>query len=81
MVLLCNRWTRAARVSPDGTKQYEHTDHLGSTSVLTNSSGGIIESTLYSPYGEELSGGDKEVKGYTGQFDDTNRRGRYYRNV
>jgi len=67
-----------ARINPDGTKQYEHTDHLGSTSVITNSSGGIIENTSYSPYGEELSGGNLEVKGYTGQFDDEATGQMYY---
>ena len=65
-----DRNTLVARINPDGTKQYEHTDHLGSTSVITNQNGNVIENTSYTPFGEELSGGDKEVRGYTGQFDD-----------
>lgn len=38
----------------DGETQYIHSDHLGSSSVVTNSTGGIIETTLYDPYGLPL---------------------------
>ncbi len=36
---------------------YYHNDHLGSTSVVTNSSGDLVEETFYAPYGEILEGG------------------------
>ena len=67
-----------ARKNPDGTTNYYHTDHLGSTSVLTDANGRMLENTTYTPYGEELSGGDKEVRGYTGQFDDEATGQMYY---
>src|SRR3989344_1979624 len=73
-----DRNTLVARINPDGTKQYEHTDHLGSVSVITNDGGAVIENTSYTPYGEELSGGDEDVKGYTGQFDDEETGQMYY---
>ncbi|MDP3698184.1 MAG: FG-GAP-like repeat-containing protein [Nanoarchaeota archaeon] len=70
--------TQVARKNPDGSIQYDHTDHLGSVGVLTNSTGGILENTLYAPYGEELSGGNMDFKGYTGQFDDEATGQMYY---
>ena len=52
-------------------------DHLGSTSLMTDSSGNAIENTSYEPFGEILSGGDasryqyegKEFDSTTGQYD------------
>ena len=38
--------------------------------MITNSTGGVVENTFYSPYGEILGGGSKDVKLYTGQFKD-----------
>ncbi len=68
--------TLVARVNPDGSKYYYHPDHLGSTSLITDQNGNVVENTFYSPYGELLSGGTSEDKLYTGQFaDDT---GQYY---
>ncbi len=40
-----------------GVKTYHHSDHLGSSTVVTDSSGDVIENTSYSPYGEVLTGG------------------------
>lgn len=40
-------------------KDFYHPDHLGSTSLTTNQSGGIVEVTSYSPYGEIIEGGKK----------------------
>ena len=57
--------------SQDGTKYFIHGDHLGSTSVITNSSGKIVESTSYSPFGEIISGGNLTRYDYTGQEFDT----------
>jgi hypothetical protein len=44
-----------ARKNNDGTKTYYHNDHLGSSSVLTNQAGSLVESTSYDPYGKVLS--------------------------
>jgi RHS repeat-associated protein len=46
---------------------YYHQEHLGSTSVLTDSSGNVQESTEYTPYGGVLSGGTASKHQFTGQ--------------
>ncbi len=66
-----------AQLNPDGTKLYVHSDHEGSSTVITNSSGQIIENTTYSPFGEVLSGGatsrfdseGKEFDSVVGDYD------------
>jgi len=64
------------QVNADGTKYFMHSDHEGSTGVVTNSSGGVVENTLYSPHGEILSGGtvsrfDSEGKEFDSVVGDT----------
>ncbi|HHT9139095.1 MAG TPA: RHS repeat-associated core domain-containing protein, partial [Candidatus Wunengus sp. YC60] len=46
---------------------YYHGDQLGSTSLITNSSGGVEEKTKYYPFGQLRSGGTKTKYLYTGQ--------------
>ena len=48
-------------------KLYFHSDHLGSISVITNSSGDIVEETFYAPYGEILEGGEVSRYYYEGK--------------
>ena len=52
-----------ARVDTDGSGNtktfYYHGDHLSSTSVLTDSSGNIVERTSYLPFGNLKAGGSK----------------------
>jgi len=67
-----------ARNNPDGTRYYYSTDHLGSAQVITSGNGSIIDEIVYSPFGEEVFGGDKDVKGYTGQYDDSLTNQMYY---
>ncbi|MBI5225216.1 VCBS repeat-containing protein, partial [Candidatus Micrarchaeota archaeon] len=43
--------TMVARKDPDGRMFYYHPDHLGSTTLVTNSSRGIAEETSYRPFG------------------------------
>ncbi len=62
--------TLVARVNPDASKYYYHSDHLGSTSLITDQNGNVVENTFYSPYGELLGGGTADVKLYTSQFKD-----------
>ncbi|MBI4168090.1 MAG: hypothetical protein HY515_03975, partial [Candidatus Aenigmarchaeota archaeon] len=62
--------TLVARVNPDGSKHYYHPDHLGSTSLITSSTGNIIENTYYEPYGDVDGGGTSDVKLYLGEFSD-----------
>jgi len=49
-----------------GEINYYHPDHLGSTTLITNSSGDLIEETFYLPFGEIISGGDSRYD-YTGK--------------
>jgi RHS repeat-associated protein len=47
---------------------YLHSDHLGSTSLTTNSSGGEVARQTYYPYGQVRSGGGLPTDvGFTGQ--------------
>gem|GEM_PF-4446673 len=52
---------------------YLHSDHLGSVSVATNASGGVVSQQEYDPWGKVRSGGVTQTKvNYTGQkLDDT----------
>ena len=55
----------------DGTKVYHHPDHLGSTSLITDSGGNLLENSFYSPYGVILDGGEESRYDYEGkEFDD-----------
>jgi len=56
-----------AEINANQTKFFYHNDHLGSTSVVTNSSGGIVEETLYEPFGGIVSGGNKSRFYYEGK--------------
>jgi len=68
--------TLVSRINPEENKNFYHPDHLGSTSLITNENGGIVENTFYGPYGEVLSGGEVDIKLYTGQIAD--RTNQYY---
>ena len=46
------------RKDSDGRKYYYHPDHLGSTDLVTNQTGGVAEESTYEPYGEIVAGGD-----------------------
>jgi len=48
-------------------RQFIHGDHLGSSSIVTNSSGNVVENTTYSPYGEIVTGGVINRFDYTGK--------------
>src|SRR5918997_3062264 len=67
-----------AKKNPDGSKQYYHNDHLGSTSVMTNQAGTLVEKTAYDPWGEVKSGGTKSKFQYTGQEKDDETGLNYY---
>jgi len=75
------------RIALDSTKdglQYFHGDHLGSTNLITDSSGTVVRTNNYTPYGNSYansSTGTKDnARKYTGQIlDDTS--GLYYYNA
>jgi len=48
-------------------KLFYSTDHLGSTSVITNSTGDVVEETFYEPFGQILSGGSVSRFDYEGK--------------
>jgi RHS repeat-associated protein len=63
-----------ARGVATGTAQahYIHPDHLGSTNVVTDSSGGVVQTLDYYPYGATRinSGQNAENRQFIGQFTD-----------
>jgi hypothetical protein len=61
---------RVAEMDPNGNKKYIHPDHLGSTTIITDSSGDVIEKTSYTPYGVLLTGGRESRYGYEGKEHD-----------
>jgi len=68
----------AAKKNTDGSMNYVHNDHLGSTSVVTDENGDVVEETKYEPYGEVKSGGTESKFGYTGQEKDVETGLNYY---
>ena len=54
---------------------FYHSDQLGSTSVVTDKNGNVVERTTYEPYGNVLSGGESKFL-YTGKEKDST--GLYY---
>ena len=63
------------REDPDGHKFFYHPDNLGSTDLITNESGDIVEETTYEPYGKVVEGGEsrflfthKELDDQTGLY-------------
>jgi RHS repeat-associated protein len=67
----------------DSMMTFYHPDSLGSTSLTTNSTGGVVENTIYEPFGEVYSGASSSRFDYTGkETDDTGLQyfGARYRN-
>jgi len=58
---------RVAKVNESGIFYY-HSDHLGSTSAVTNSKGEVVEEQVNLPFGEPVSGNEKH--GFTGKEHD-----------
>ncbi len=56
-----------AEFNSSQNKLYYYNDHLGSTSVITNESGSIIEETFYEPFGGVMSGGNLSRFYYEGK--------------
>jgi RHS repeat-associated protein len=68
----------------DGEKLYVHADHLGSSTIITDEAGVVIENTTYSPFGEVLTGStvsrfDYEGKEYDPLVGDTDFHFRKYK--
>ncbi|MBD3249184.1 hypothetical protein GF336_04005 [Candidatus Woesearchaeota archaeon] len=65
------------RKDPDGELYFYHPNHLGSTDIVTDSSGDVVEETEYLPFGEVLEGGDSRHL-FTGQEKDQDTGLHYY---
>lgn len=50
--------TLVGRKDWDEQKYFYHPDHLGSTDIVTDESGALVEKTDYLPFGEVLTGGN-----------------------
>jgi len=51
----------------NSTTYFIHTDHLGSTRVVTNLSGGVFDSMDYLPFGEQIAGDTGTSHKFTGK--------------
>ncbi len=60
----------------DDFTDYYHTDHVGSTRVVTDESGSPITDVIYKPFGEEMITGEGDSYLYSGKELDTS--GLYY---
>jgi len=54
-----------AKINESGNISYYHSDHLGSTSIITNSDGKVVEDQKNLPFGELIQGNEKY--GFTGK--------------
>ncbi|HIH41657.1 TPA: hypothetical protein HA239_04535 [Candidatus Woesearchaeota archaeon] len=61
-----------AQILPSGDKEFIHADHIGSSSVVTNEAGQVIENTTYAPFGSIVSGGEETRYDYENkEYDET----------
>lgn len=58
---------RLAAQYSNSTTYFVHSDHLGSTRVMTNVSGGVYDSMNYLPFGEQIAGGTGTTHKFTGK--------------
>jgi len=56
--------TLVAQINPDGSKYFIHSDSKNSNTVITNSTGQIIDNSSYTPFGEILTSGNKSRYSY-----------------
>ena len=55
----------------NSTTYFVHSDHLGSTRLMTNLSGGVYDSMDYLPFGEQIAGGSGTKHKFNGKERDT----------
>jgi RHS repeat-associated protein len=72
-----NTGTLLARFDPDNTTFYYHPDHLGSTRLVTDEEGEVVEETDYLPFGASITGGADRYT-FTGQESDPETELMYY---
>lgn len=75
-----------AKNDSNGKRSYYHSDNLGSTNLVTNQSGSVIEEESYLPYGELLTGNEESRFLFNGKEKDDETAfyyygGRYYNSL
>ncbi|MEW5744707.1 MAG: FG-GAP-like repeat-containing protein [Nitrospirota bacterium] len=79
--IFAGRTRIASKSTATSATRYYHGDHLGSTSVITDETGGKVAEYHYYPFGETIPGGYGIAKyKYTGQEEDPE-TGLYYYNA
>ncbi len=68
---------RVAKKDSTDQLSYYHTNHLGSTSVMTDKDGKLVENTRYYPFGDIREGG-KEKYSFTGKEKDRTSESYYF---
>lgn len=66
MILLC-----CSTAASQDIVEYIHTDALGSPVAVSNASGGVVERTLYEPYGSVIGVASDDAPGFTGHVSDS----------
>lgn len=59
-----------AQVNTDGEKEFVHNDLLGSSVLVTDSSGNIVDEAFFEPFGQELTSFDGSRFSFTGKEQD-----------
>jgi RHS repeat-associated protein len=67
-----------AEKNPGEQIRYYHPDYLGSTTLITNGTGAIVEETFYLPYGDIIEGGNNSRYLFTGKERDNETQLYYY---
>jgi RHS repeat-associated protein len=70
-----------AKIDNDNRKFFYHPDHLGSTTLVTNETGDVVEDISYLPFGDllrEMTGAEQQRFLYTGQEYDRESELLYY---
>ena len=73
----------SSTVSAAETLYFIHSDHLGSTNIITDETGEVVSQQVYYPYGttRATEGLDVTEREYTGQVSDIPETGLYYYNA
>ncbi|MBI2548850.1 hypothetical protein HYW21_05865 [Candidatus Woesearchaeota archaeon] len=72
-----NNGVLLARKDPDGKKYFYHPDALGSTALVTDEAGNVVEEVEYLPFGEVIEGGNDRYL-FTGKEKDRETGLQYY---
>jgi RHS repeat-associated protein len=82
LVATVDQETASGNATGTAKTRYVHPDHLGSTNVVTDESGNVVETTDYFPYGALRidTSSNVSARKYIGQFSDQNTNLSYFNN-